>query len=45
MNIIVTKNEADINEKKEVFSKDIICPECKDNILLNKNNYKINFNG
>ena len=29
MNIVVNKNSDDINAKKELISKDIICPECK----------------
>ena len=42
MNILVfDENENNINEKiKE--SKEIICPECKENILINLNDYKIN---
>ena len=42
MNIIVTNNDTKIKEKKEIISKDIICPECKENILLDIKNYKIN---
>ena len=33
MNIIVTMIEENINEEKEIISKDIICPKCKENIL------------
>ena len=43
MNIIVTKNEDDKNIIKEIISKDIICPECKENILINYDNFQINF--
>ena len=45
MNIVVNKNSNDINIKKELISKDIICPECKENILLDFQNYKINLKG
>ena len=47
MNIIVTKNDtcASANEKNEVISKDIICPECKENSIVNITNYKILFSG
>ena len=34
MNILVTKNEEINNKIYEIISKDIICPECKENILL-----------
>ena len=44
MNIIVTMIEENINEEKEIISKDIICPKCKENILLDIKNYKINLN-
>ena len=43
MNIIVNKNEEDGNIIKEIISKDIICPECKENILIDINNFHINF--
>ena len=36
-------NEEDENEIKEAISKDIICPECKENTLIDINNFKINF--
>ena len=45
MNILVNKNKDDINEKNEIISKDIICPECKDNILIDIKNFKINLSG
>ena len=43
MNIIVTENEKDNNKIKEIISKNIICPECKENTLTNFDNFKINF--
>ena len=43
MNIIVAKNEKDIDKIKEIISKNIICPECKENTLTNFDNFKINF--
>ena len=45
MNIIVNKNDVGKIETKEVISKDIVCPECKENILLNIKNYRINLYG
>jgi len=45
MNIVVTKDNNNINVKNEIISKDIICPECKENILLDFQNYKINLIG
>ena len=42
MNIIAYNNDEDINKKKEIISKDIICPDCKENILINIKDYKIN---
>ena len=35
MNIIVTKSEDIQNIIKEIVSKDLICPECKENSLIN----------
>ena len=43
MNIIVYNTKE--NEKKPAISTDIICPECKENILLDIRNFKINSNG
>ena len=40
MNILVTRNDANIKIKEIVF-KDIICPECKENILIEIKNFKI----
>ena len=47
INILVEEyKKEDINEKNKIISKDIICPECKENILIIMNdNYKINLNG
>ena len=45
MNIIVIGDNKSKIEKKEIISKDIICPECKDNILINIKNFKINLSG
>ena len=45
MNIIVTQSDEDKSENKKVVSKDIICPECKENILIDINNFKINLKG
>ena len=43
MNILVTKNEDDENIIKEIPSKEIICPECKENILIDIDNFKVHF--
>ena len=43
MNIIVNKNEEDNNIIKEMISKEIVCPWCKQNILTDFVNFKINF--
>ena len=43
MNIKVNKKNK--NEKKEILSKDVICPECKENIFINFQDFKINLNG
>ena len=43
MNIVVTQNEEDKNLIKEIASKDIICPECKESSLIDIDNFKINF--
>ena len=44
MNIIVNNTNEDLNKKNEIISKDIICPECKENIIIEFNNNKINLN-
>ena len=41
MNVLVN-DDKDKNSKNEIISKDIICPECKDNILIDIKNFKIN---
>ena len=44
LNIIV--NEIKKNQKKyEIISKDIICPECKKNTLIEIKDFKINLSG
>ena len=43
MNIIVTKSEDAQNIIKEIISKDIICPECKENSLINFENFHAYF--
>ena len=41
MNILVNKNDETKIINKEIISKDIICPICKENILINFDNFKI----
>ena len=41
MNIIVFDNLIEIKDKEIIKSKNIICPECKENIRMNINEYKI----
>ena len=45
MNIIINKKNEDINRKIEIYSKDIICPECKESILIDIKDFKINLYG
>ena len=45
MDILVTKIEESPNCVKNIISKDVICPECKENIILNFEDYKINLQG
>ena len=45
MNIIVTQSDEDKKENKKVVSKDIICPECKENTLIDIKNFKIYLSG
>ena len=45
MNIVVSKNDEDQNKKREIISYDIICPQCKENALINIKNFKIDFKG
>ena len=42
INIIVESNN---ENNKEVISKDIICPECRENIFINIKDFKINLYG
>ena len=43
INILVYNSKNNENEdRKEIISNEIICPECKENILINIKNYKIN---
>ena len=42
INILVYKNKKDDKDEKEVLSSEIICPKCKENILINIKDYKIN---
>ena len=39
MNIIVTKSEDAQNIIKEIVSKDVICPECRENSLIDFDNF------
>jgi hypothetical protein len=41
MDIIVIKKDENINIINEIISKNIICPECKENTLMKFNNFKI----
>ena len=43
MNIIVTKSEDAQKLIKEIVSKDIICPECKENSLIDFDNFHAYF--
>ena len=44
MNILVYDKEQNdnINENNTIKSKDVICPECKENILMKIKDYRIN---
>ena len=46
INILVynNKNKENKENKKDIISSEIICPEWKENILININNYKIYLN-
>ena len=44
MNILVVECEKEVKENKKL-SEEIICPECKENILIKIKNYRINLNG
>jgi len=39
---ILVYNKSNNEKEKKIISKEIICPECKENILLNIKDYKIN---
>ena len=41
INILVYNNKK-IDKEKEIISQEIMCPECKENILINIKDYKIN---
>ena len=45
MNILVTNNKEYQIQTNEIISKDIICPECKENSLIDIKNFKINISG
>ena len=45
MNIVLNRYFGNQNEINEIISKDIICPICKENTLIDINNFKINFHG
>ena len=45
MNVVVNQNDDDKEETKLVISKDIICPKCKGNAIIDIKNFKINFHG
>jgi len=45
MNILVAHNNEGKNKINEIISKDIICPECKENALINIENFKITLSG
>ena len=41
MTILIYDDIKEIKEKEMIKSKDIICPECKENVRININEYKI----
>ena len=45
MNILVINNNVNNNFIKQKISKEIICPECKENILIYIKNFRINLKG
>ena len=45
MDILVINNEDDINKKNEIISDEIICPKCKENSIIDINNFKFTFHG
>ena len=40
--LVFDKNENNNKEEKIIKSKEVICPECKENILISIKDYKIN---
>ena len=42
MNVIVFENEFEVQKEEKIKSKNIICPECKENIKMDIKDYKIN---
>ena len=42
--VVIDKNE-NTSRKMEILSNDIICPECKENIVMNIEDFKINLSG
>ena len=42
INILVNNNNESIINENEKISKEIICPKCKENILIKIEEYKIN---
>ena len=45
MNVLVNKIDEDKINKNEIISKDVICPICKENILINIDNFKVRLHG
>ena len=45
MNLLVNKIYESLNRINEIISKYIICPECKENIFIEFDQYKINIHG
>ena len=45
MNVIINKNDPHKIGSKEIISKDIICPECRENIFIDIKNFKVNLYG
>ena len=43
MNVAVYNTIEELNIKKEIYSKDIICPNCKEKCSIEIKNFKINF--
>ena len=44
INILVYKKNEQIKKENIMKSKEVICPTCKDNVLINIKKYKISFN-